>query len=107
MGFSGDASGKEPACQCRKQMQVRSLGWENPLEEGMALTPKNPRGCSWLMTVTRHLRMTSSIDPEGTPVYLSLLEASYPEEPCFALKGLDMSASYLSLLSKPPFSSLD
>ena len=35
MGFSGDASGKEPACQCRKQMQVRSLGQEDPLEKEM------------------------------------------------------------------------
>ena len=37
MGFQGGASGKEPACQCRRQeMQVGSLGWEDPLEEGMA-----------------------------------------------------------------------
>ena len=30
--------GKEPACQCRKreEMWVQSLGWEDPLEEGMA-----------------------------------------------------------------------
>ena len=32
------ASGKEAASQCRrlKEMWVRSLGWEDPLEEGMA-----------------------------------------------------------------------
>ena len=31
---SGD-SGKEPTCQCRRyEMQVQSLGWEDPLEEG-------------------------------------------------------------------------
>ena len=36
-GFPGGASGKEPACQCRRhEMQVRSLGREGPLEEGMA-----------------------------------------------------------------------
>ena len=37
-GFPGDASGKESACQSRKhkEIQVRSLGWEDPLEEGMA-----------------------------------------------------------------------
>ena len=36
-GFPGGASGKEPTCQCRRQeMQVLSLGWEDPLEEGMA-----------------------------------------------------------------------
>ena len=29
---------KEPACQCRRheKTRVRSLGWEDPLEEGMA-----------------------------------------------------------------------
>ena len=37
MGFPGGASGKESACQCRRhEMQVRSLGQEDPLEEGMA-----------------------------------------------------------------------
>ena len=32
------AGGKEPTNQCRrlKEMWVRSLGWEDPLEEGMA-----------------------------------------------------------------------
>ena len=37
LGFPGGASGKEPACQCRrhKEMQVQSLGQEDPLEEGM------------------------------------------------------------------------
>ena len=37
-GFPGGASGKETAYQCRrhKKSQVRSLGWEDPLEEGMA-----------------------------------------------------------------------
>ena len=34
----GGASGKEPACQCRrcKRLQVRSQGREDPLEEGIA-----------------------------------------------------------------------
>ena len=37
LGFPGGTSGKEPICQCRRQeMQVRSLGWEDPLEEGLA-----------------------------------------------------------------------
>ena len=37
-GFSGGASGKEPTCRCRrhKEIQVQSLGREDPLEEGMA-----------------------------------------------------------------------
>ena len=37
MGFPGGASGKEPACQCRrhKEIQVQSLGQEDPLEEGI------------------------------------------------------------------------
>ena len=33
----GGASGKEPACQCRRhKRRVQSLGQEDPLEEGMA-----------------------------------------------------------------------
>ena len=33
----GGASGKEPACQCRRPTRlVRSLGGEDSLEEGMA-----------------------------------------------------------------------
>ena len=36
-GLPGGASGKELACQCRRhEMQVRSLGGEDPLEGGMA-----------------------------------------------------------------------
>ena len=37
-GFPGDTSGKEPVCQCKrhKKSRVRSLGPEDPLEEGMA-----------------------------------------------------------------------
>ena len=34
LGFPGNASGKNLACQCRRQ--VRSQGREYPLEEGMA-----------------------------------------------------------------------
>ena len=30
--------GKEPTCQCRRhETQVRTLGWEDPLEKGMAI----------------------------------------------------------------------
>ena len=36
IGFLGGASDKEPAYQGRKgKTWVRSLGWEDPLEEGM------------------------------------------------------------------------
>ena len=36
-GFPSGASGKEPACQRRRQeMRVPSLSREDPLEEGMA-----------------------------------------------------------------------
>ena len=36
MGFPGGASGKEPACHCRKrETWIRSLGQEDPLEEGL------------------------------------------------------------------------
>ena len=34
----GDASGKEPACQCRNlEMRVPSLGGDDSLEKGMAI----------------------------------------------------------------------
>ena len=37
-GFPGGTRGKEPTCQCRRhETGVRSLGWEDPLEEGMAM----------------------------------------------------------------------
>ena len=37
LGFLSGAGGKEPACQCRRpETAVPSLGWEDPLEEGMA-----------------------------------------------------------------------
>ena len=38
MGFPDGGSGKEPSCQCRKHNEawVRSLGREDPLEEGTA-----------------------------------------------------------------------
>ena len=37
MGFPDGPSGKKKksTCQCRRQMQVQFLGWEDPLEEGM------------------------------------------------------------------------
>ena len=39
-GFPGSASGKEPACQCRRQeMWVQSLDQEDPLEKEMATHP--------------------------------------------------------------------
>ena len=38
VGFPGGACGKEPCLpmQEKQEMWVRSLGWEDPLEEGMA-----------------------------------------------------------------------
>ena len=35
-GFPDGSSGKEPACQCRRQKRIWSLGQEDPLEECMA-----------------------------------------------------------------------
>ena len=38
MGFPGGTSGKDPACQHRRfKKHIRSLGLEDPLEEGTAL----------------------------------------------------------------------
>ena len=37
VGFPGGTMGRESYCQCRRQeTQIWSLGWEDPLEEGMA-----------------------------------------------------------------------
>ena len=33
MGSPGSSDSREPACQC---MRVQSVGWEDPLEKGMA-----------------------------------------------------------------------
>ena len=42
-GFPGAASGKEPACHCRRhnEMWIRSLGWEDLLEKGIATHTSN------------------------------------------------------------------
>ena len=40
MGFPGGSVGKESTCKAEEQeMWVQSLGWEDPLEEGMATHP--------------------------------------------------------------------
>ena len=37
LGFPDGASSKELACQCKRhETQVWSVGWEDPLEKGMA-----------------------------------------------------------------------
>ena len=38
-GFPGGASGKEPIRQCRRdrRQQVQTGGWENPMEEALAI----------------------------------------------------------------------
>ena len=40
-GFLGGTSGEEPACQCTRHndLWVQSLGWEDPLEEGIVFLP--------------------------------------------------------------------
>ena len=37
-GFPGGASSKETSCQCRiHKRRVQSLGWKDPLEDGLAI----------------------------------------------------------------------
>ena len=44
-GFPGGTSVKEPTCQCRRhEIRVQSLGWEDPLEEGMTT---HSSICAW------------------------------------------------------------
>ena len=60
-GFASGASGKEPACQCRRhKRRVLSLGWDDPLEEGLTTSlVRKTRGensmdrGTWWVTVHR------------------------------------------------------
>ena len=70
LGFPGGASGKQPACQCRrhKETWVGSLGQEGPLEEGMAthssiLAWRIPvgRGAWWAYPVHRIVKSQTSL----------------------------------------------
>ena len=45
MGFPGSSDGKESACIA--QTWVQSLGWEDPVEEGMATPVFLPRESPW------------------------------------------------------------
>ena len=50
-GFPDGASGKEPACQCRRHKRwVQSLGEEDSLEEGMAM---HSSILAWRITMDR------------------------------------------------------
>lgn len=70
--------------------------------------PEGSTGLQLALAYPCHLppQNNSSVDPGRTPVYLNLLETSYPEDPCLLPKGLKCQ-SYLSLVSKSHFSSLD
>ena len=72
MGFPGGASGKEPTCQWRRHLQA--LGWEDPLEEGLAthsstlawrqrsLLGYSPWGCKELAMAEQQSTAQHSID---------------------------------------------
>ena len=60
-GFTGSASGKEPACQFRRhETWVRSLSWEDHLEEEMAT---HSSIFAWRSPCTE---MTSGLQPRGS-----------------------------------------
>ena len=61
-GFPGGASGKESACQCKrcKKTRIRSLCWEDPLEEENG----NPLQCSCLDSSTDK-RSLAGYSPQG------------------------------------------
>ena len=53
LGYPVGASGREPAYQYRRlERWVRSLGWEDPLEDGMAI---HPRILAWRIPWTASL----------------------------------------------------
>ena len=64
-GFPGGASGKEPACHCRRHNEtwVWSLGREDPLQEGMA-THSNILG--WRISWTEGPAALQSMGSERT-----------------------------------------
>ena len=59
--FPGGASSKEATCQCRRQeTRVSFLGWEDPLEDGMATGFSIlARRILWLVTVLLLLLLLS------------------------------------------------
>ena len=82
-GSPGGASGRELGCQCRRRKRLQSLGWEDPLKEGMAthcsilawrihgqesLAGYSPWGCKESDTTeaTEHSHMNS---PPPCPLY--------------------------------------
>ena len=61
--FPGGASGKEPTCRFRKhEIRVRALGWEDPLEEGMAT---HSSILAWRMAWTEEPGGLQSVGPHS------------------------------------------
>ena len=74
-GFPGDASGKEPPCQCRRhETQVPSLVQEDSLEEGMATHSSILSGrMSW----TEEPGELSSIESQRLRCYLARAHTTF------------------------------
>ena len=71
MGFPAGASGKEPACQCKrhKETWVWSQSWEDPLEEGMAthssiLAWRTPRTKEHAAAAAKSLQSCLTLRPQ-------------------------------------------
>ena len=117
LGFPDGASGKEPACQCRRhEMWVRSLGPEDPLEMGMAthssifaweiswteepgrLQPivlQSRTQLKWLSTYTRK----ESITPSGkTSFRMFLLGSPFRGSVSFSSIAFEILLSYFALI---------
>ena len=104
LGFPGGASGRESTCHCRRcEMQVRSLGWEDPLEEEMATCS---RILAWKIPWTeepgrpqsmgsQRVDMTERLSTEqiyGTLFYFSWHYSIWPFFKAFSLRtGLQIS----------------
>ena len=64
MGFPGGAGGREPACQCRRrEMHVRSLGREDPLEEEDLTSHSSV--LAWRISWTEEPRALLAHSPRG------------------------------------------
>ena len=71
-GFPGGAIGKEPTCHCRRhEMWVRSLGWEDPLEAGIAT---HSRILAWKIPWTEEPGRLQSMESQRVEHYWMDLE---------------------------------
>ena len=103
-GFPSGASGKEPTCQCRRhEIQVGSLGWEDPLERTWQPTPVSlPGECHGQRSLTSYSpwgckasHMTEQLTLHFTLLTLPKLAPSSSAH-CSSISGTNLKKSFLT-----------